>query len=132
MAHAELGQRAVAIAKAQAALALLEQTGQPQAPVFRDQLRKYCGADAASAVLASPALLGVGLVNQVNSKSLPRPQEQAGLLRMAFSAARAMLKALQSGCVTVAPELARQHSKCVVNARTIRACAVRCVVVLQT
>jgi tetratricopeptide (TPR) repeat protein len=93
--HAELGQRDEAIARAQAAHDLLESTGKPYAGWFALHLQRFRGGES--------ELLPIGVV----SSGVPAAYEPArgspGVLRMAVSAAKAMLKFIGTGLKTVTP-----------------------------
>jgi tetratricopeptide (TPR) repeat protein len=112
IAHADRGERPQAITHAEAAVALLQARGQPQAAWFAQHLRAYRDGGTLSPGLAAAAggFLGAG-ADVVPAGGLPGGP---GLLRRAFSAAKAMAAFLGSGLRTVGPAACRAR---------LRACA---------
>jgi tetratricopeptide (TPR) repeat protein len=106
---AELGQQDRAIARAQAAVDLLQSLGKPKARWFAHHLHRYRMGEAAAGLTgametgaARPAgdFAGGSVVTTVGAvQPIPGPGQAAGpgLLRMAVSAAKAMTKFLGSG-----------------------------------
>jgi tetratricopeptide (TPR) repeat protein len=114
---AELGQRDQAIARGQATVDLLRHQGKPQADWFADHLRKFQMGEAGvwlggSTFDGSPeAYLGGSVVASVMAGASPATGQATGpgLLRMAFSATKAMAKFLGSGMKTSPPDVARKR-----------------------
>jgi tetratricopeptide (TPR) repeat protein len=113
---AELGQRELAIAQAQAAVDFLTTTGKPQAAWFAHHLLQYRssanGAALGEAPAASPQAMFGGSIT-TNFWAAPAAHAQTasnpGLLRMAFSAAKSMAKFLGSGFKTASPAIQQQR-----------------------
>jgi hypothetical protein len=82
IAHAELGQRDHAMTRANEAVRELQTLGVPYADMYKDHLQKYQN-DAPSTI----------------------PANAAGLLRMAYSLAKACASYLRSGMQKVSPEV---------------------------
>ncbi len=112
--HAELGERDDAIGNAQAAVEVLQRAGNPQAPWYAEQLRRYRVGDTGGglAIFSQVAhdelffgdmMVGAGAWTPPagNSPHPSRPSQGPGLLRMAMSATQAMMKFLGSGLKTV-------------------------------
>jgi tetratricopeptide (TPR) repeat protein len=100
--HAELGQRDLAIAKAEAAISLLRDLGNPQAGWLSEHLQQYrtseTGTPLQSAFVSGSVSFGnQGIASSANSKAGP------SLLRMAISSVKSLATYLASGLKTVAP-----------------------------
>jgi len=120
--HAELGQRQLAIEKAEESIALFRLMGRPQAASYGAYLQKYRmglsedspGPTARGAVDRSPeAYLGGALVASVmaggsaTEAAHAKPATGPGLLRMAMSATKAMAGFVGSGFKTAPAETQR-------------------------
>jgi tetratricopeptide (TPR) repeat protein len=117
-------QRAQAIARADAAVALLRALKNPQGDVLAKHLEQYRAGDgpalgAGSQPGARPTAAGAGQVVVGGWQPQPAaapPVRGAGVLQMAFSAAKAMVKYLGSGMKTVPAAVHQQR------VRTCAAC----------
>ena len=123
--HAELGQRDLAIAKAEEAITLFKFMGKPQAGWYGAHLQKYrMGAVRGVVQAGRPRgrrpTLAARLPGRVDRRerhggpterrtSGPRQTEGPGLLRMAMSATKAMANFVGSGFKTVPPEIQRKR-----------------------
>ena len=122
VAHADLGQRDQAIAQAQAAIAVFEGVGRPEAAWFADHLEKYQagiaapGTNGSGAAGTEPPLAALhsGSIDASATPTLThaspirnRPMKETGpgLLRMAGSATKAMAKFIKSGLKSVSPRV---------------------------
>ncbi len=94
----ELGRREAALAEANAAIALLRALGNPESECFADHLQRALRED-------QPEWQGalVGSWESTIAPAAPAPRE-AGWLRKAVSAARALAQYVGSGMKTVCPE----------------------------
>lgn len=122
--HAELGQRDQAIVQAQAAVDLLRIMDNPQAGWFAELLRKYRADETGFGSVDSPAAgpaaaLGPFFAGSISTGGVGGPSDprtahgqQAGgpgLLRMAFTAVKAMAKFIGSGGKTVTAEIRQKR-----------------------
>jgi tetratricopeptide (TPR) repeat protein len=123
--HAQLGQRPQAIAYAEATVAFLTKLGKPQAAWYAHHLERYRkgedggGLDQHSLPGSGPTAFDEFMSGSIvgsftGSPTLPpsTPQSATGnpsLLRMAFSAAKSMVKFLGSGLKTVPPSVHLQR-----------------------
>ncbi len=123
--HAELGERDLAIAKAEESIAVLKELGKPQSAWYGSLLQKYRmglfaessgGLKAGGGASVSPqSYLGGSIVASVMTTE-PSADQAAGnatggpgLLRMALSATKAMASFLGSGLKTASPELQQKR-----------------------
>jgi Tfp pilus assembly protein PilF len=107
--HAEAGQHDRAVARAQEAVALFKQVGNPQAHWLESQLQKYqAGQNAApiavvrfsessSASVFGGQIAASGWTDQAIWPGQPQASGSPGLLRMAFSAMKSMAHFAGSG-----------------------------------
>lgn len=100
--HADLDQRPQAVRHGEAALTLLQELDHPQRKLFADHLEQYRSSEAAFSWGAAP---GSGGGTATAAAVGP------GLLRMAWSLAKAMVKYVGSGLKTVAPAVQQQRLK---------------------
>lgn len=122
--HAGLGQRDEAIAKAEAAIGLMENLGKPEARWFTDSLRRYRAGEnniplsathtaepavAPGGFSGGPLLASAWAVGPAAWPAQEQPAAAAGLLQMAYSAAKSMTKFIGSGLVTVSPPKYRRR-----------------------
>jgi tetratricopeptide (TPR) repeat protein len=127
--HAALGQRDLAEAKAEAAIAVLKLMGKPQAAWYGAQLQKYRmgmvedapvgpapgpgpGAPASPHDYLGGAIAAHAMASQSNldqARSLNKTISGPGLLAMAMSATKAMANFVGSGFKTVSPEIQRKR-----------------------
>jgi tetratricopeptide (TPR) repeat protein len=98
--YAELGQREHVFTTAQAAIALFQSRGKPQAGFLADQLQKYAASEA-SARLPPGGFGGVIVTGAWSQPSSGANSSGPGLLRMAISAVKSAAKFLGSGLKTV-------------------------------
>jgi tetratricopeptide (TPR) repeat protein len=128
IAAAELGQRDQAIAHAQSAIDLMKAMRNPQAEKYAEQLEKY-RAGAREAGLASPGVpaftgatyvgdsIVAGMWSSPGGAQAGQSQtEGPGLLRMALSLGRSMIKFVGSGMRVTPPHILQQR------VRTCAAC----------
>ena len=120
--HAEMGQRDLAIAKAEESIALFKAMGRPQAAWYGSHLQKYrmglyeeAPAASSSGVSVSPqSYLGGAIVasvmpGQQQSQAASQPNSGPGLLRMAMSATKAMATFVGSGMKTTPADLQQKR-----------------------
>jgi tetratricopeptide (TPR) repeat protein len=126
--YAELGQRDLAIAKAEESIALFRAMGRPQAAWYGSHLQKYrmglfedAPADAPAGVSVSPqSYLGGAMVASVMASSqavsaqgqkASPPNSGPGLLRMAMSATKAMTTFVGSGMKTTPADIQQKRTQ---------------------
>jgi tetratricopeptide (TPR) repeat protein len=128
--YAELGQRDLAIAKAEESIALFRAMGRPQAAWYGSHLQKYrmglyedAPAAAPAGVSSSPhSYLGGAIVASVMGGQSPgpaqaqgpgaaKPNSGPGLLRMAMSATKAMATFVGSGMKTTPIDIQAKRSQ---------------------
>jgi tetratricopeptide (TPR) repeat protein len=116
MQHAELGQPEQALTQAQAAVDLLKHLEQPHAGLYADYLQTYrLGRQSAS--LAAPPGMVPGAPIEVSGWAIParlgpavtQTVREPGLLRMAYSAAKAMAGFFRSGLAPVSSEVRQKR-----------------------
>jgi tetratricopeptide (TPR) repeat protein len=115
--HAELGQQEQAIAKAQAAVDLLQRHGKPKARWYAHHLHNYRtggtgGGLAAARETGMEAFMGGTVVTTMGAAQPSTGEGQGpspGLLRMAVSAAKAMAKFLGSGFKVVSDDIYKKR-----------------------
>ena len=121
--HAELGQRDLAIARAEESIELFKAMGRPQAAWYGQHLQKYrmglyeeAPAAAGGGVNLSPqSYLGGAIVASVmpgaaaQGQSASQPNSGPGLLRMAMSATKAMATFIGSGMKATPPDLQQKR-----------------------
>jgi tetratricopeptide (TPR) repeat protein len=118
--HADVGQRDRAVAQAEAAIDLFQEMGNPHVSMLADHLQRYrqgsadarLGGGEAGPASRPEALFGTWTV----TTAVPSPPSGAqpaasgpGLLRMAFSAMKAMSKFIASGMKTVTAATQQQR-----------------------
>ena len=110
IAHADMNQRDLALARAQESVDLLRKLGKPEAAWYGAQLQRYRmdfsglagqGSSGAYVMTGGPMGGSVTTASQTGSE----PNTGPGLLRMAVSATKAMMKFIGSGLKTTAPEI---------------------------
>jgi tetratricopeptide (TPR) repeat protein len=118
--HAELGERNLARARAQEVVDLLKAKGDPQAAWFAHHLQRY-EADEAGIPTAEPFISGSLLTGAGSALTSPSPWVTTletgqstqvagpGWLRMAFTAAKAMVQFLGSGFKTVSRSIYKER-----------------------
>ena len=122
--YAEMGLRDQGIGQAQAAVGLLEAMGKPQAKVLKEHLRKYQAGEAAASLAGNPGTTtnaisgGFGsefiIASGVEAQGVVAPRHGStgpGLLRMGFSAAKAMARFIGSGMKRVSPATYQQRQR---------------------
>ncbi len=126
--YAELGQRDLAIAKAEESIALFRAMGRPQAAWYGSHLQKYrmglyedAPAAAPAGVSTSPhSYLGGAIVasvmggqsqGQAQGPGASKANSGPGLLRMAMSATKAMATFVGSGMKTTPAEMQAKRSQ---------------------
>jgi tetratricopeptide (TPR) repeat protein len=126
--YAELGQRDLAIAKAEESIALFKEMGRPQAAWYGSHLQKYrmglyedAPAEAPAGVSVSPhSYLGGAIVasvmggqgeGQAQGPGASKPNSGPGLLRMAMSATKAMATFVGSGMKTTPLDIQAKRSQ---------------------
>jgi tetratricopeptide (TPR) repeat protein len=123
--YAELGQRELAIAKAEECIALFKEMGRPQAAWYGSHLQKYrmglyeeAPAAAGAGVSMSPqSYLGGAIVASVmpgqgsQGQSASLPNSGPGLLRMAMSATKAMAAFVGSGMKTTPADIQQKRAQ---------------------
>ena len=125
--YAELGQRDLAIAKAEESIALFKEMGRPQAAWYGSHLQKYrmglyeeapAATGAGAGVSMSPhSYLGGAIVASVmpgqagQGQSASQPNSGPGLLRMAMSATKAMATFVGSGLKTTPADLQQKRTQ---------------------
>jgi tetratricopeptide (TPR) repeat protein len=104
--HADLGGREDALALGQEAIELLRVLDHPHADWFADHLRRYQAGEAAAIPAAAGPSSGEQIVGGWTAKSRAEqgPASGPGLLRMAFTAAKAMVRFVTSGLKVVPTE----------------------------
>jgi hypothetical protein len=121
--HAELGQRDLAIAKAEESIELFKAMGRPQAAWYGSHLQKYRmglyeqapAATGAGVNLSPQSYLGGAIVASVmpggpaQGQSASQPNSGPGLLRMAMSATKAMATFIGSGMKATPPDLQQKR-----------------------
>ncbi len=121
--HAELGQRELAIARAEEAVTLFKLLGKPQAAAYGAYLQKYrmnlsetAPASPGGAARSPAAYLGGSIVASVvggqstgETAAAPKTTSGPGLLRMAMSATKAMAGFAGSGFKTTSPEVQKKR-----------------------
>jgi tetratricopeptide (TPR) repeat protein len=120
--YAELGQRELAITKAEESVSLLKVLGKPQAAWYGSLLQKYrmglfaeIAGDTsrrASPGFSPESYLGGSIVASVMTSQAAAPTNETGgpgLLRMALSATKAMASFVGSGFKTATPETTQKR-----------------------
>ena len=111
IAHADLNQREEATARAQESVDLLRQLGKPEASWYGAQLQRYrmdfTGLESGSPTSSGAIMTGgpMGATVMTTAQPVSGPKTGAGLLRMAVTATKAMMKFVASGLKTTAPQL---------------------------
>ncbi len=116
IAFADLNQRDQAIAKAQESIDLLRKQGKPEASWYGAQLQRY-RMDFAGLAGDGPGMFGstvatsgpMGGTVMTATQAGADPANGPGLLRMAVSATKAMMKFIGSGLKTTAPDLQQRR-----------------------
>jgi tetratricopeptide (TPR) repeat protein len=112
IAYADLNQRDQAIAKAQESVDLLRKLGKPEASWYGAQLQRY-RMDFAGLGGNGPGMLGGNVATggpmggsvMTASQTGADPNSGPGLLRMAVSATKAMMKFISTGLKTTTPDI---------------------------
>jgi tetratricopeptide (TPR) repeat protein len=111
IAHADLNQRDQAIARAQESIDLLRKLGKPEASWYGAQLQRYrvdfaglgSGSPGSGGAIMTGGPMGASVMTAAQPVS--DPNTGPGLLRMAVSATKAMMKFIGSGLKKTAPQL---------------------------
>ena len=112
IAYADLNQRDQAIARAQESIDLLRKLGKPDASWYGAQLQRY-RMDFAGLAGNGPGTIGASVMTggpmggsvMTATQTGTDPSSGPGLLRMAVSATKAMMKFIGSGLKTTAPDI---------------------------
>lgn len=123
IAHADLNQSDQAVARAQESIDLLRKLGKPEATWYGAQLQRYrmdfagLGSDspASSSAIMTGGPMGASVMTVAQPVS--GPNTGPGLLRMAVSATKTMMRFIGSGLKRTAPQLQ------VARLATCQACA---------
>jgi hypothetical protein len=121
--HAELGQRELAIAKAEESVELFKAMGRPEAAWYGSHLQKYRmglyeeapAAVGAGVNLSPQSYLGSAIVASVmpsqatHGQGASQPNSGPGLLRMALSATKAMATFVASGMKAAPADLQQRR-----------------------
>jgi hypothetical protein len=114
IAYADMNQRELALAKAQESVDLLRKLGKPEAAWYGAQLQRYrmdfsglAPQSAFGAQVMAGGLMGGTITT--SSQPVADPNAGPGLLRMAVSATKAMMKFIASGLKTTAPDLQQKR-----------------------
>ena len=110
--YADLNQRDQAIARAQESIDLLRKLGKPEASWYGAQLQRY-RMDFAGLAGNGPGMFGATVMTggpmggsvMTATQTGTDPSSGPGLLRMAVSATKAMMKFIGSGLKTTAPDI---------------------------
>jgi tetratricopeptide (TPR) repeat protein len=110
IAHADMNQRELAMARAQESVDLLRKLGKPEASWYGAQLQRYrmdLSGLAAQSAAGVHVMAGGPMGGSISttSQSASDPNIGPGLLRMAVSATKAMMKFIGSGLKTTPPDL---------------------------
>ena len=116
IAHADINQRDQAIGKAEESIDLLRKMGKPEAAWYGAQLQRY-RMDFAGLVGNGPGGFGSTVVTSgpmggsvmTATPAVNDPASGPGLLRMAVSATKAMMRFIGSGLKTTAPDLQQKR-----------------------